>query len=77
MRNKIPWISNEKVISAFSMSVSDIKMREKLFANDELTSVVRLFEIADRCTKAEEGEALCAQPAGGASPKAKVQGPQA
>jgi hypothetical protein len=23
--------------------------------NDELTSVVRLFEIADRCAKAEEG----------------------
>jgi hypothetical protein len=23
--------------------------------NDELTSIVRLFEIADRCAKAEEG----------------------
>jgi hypothetical protein len=55
MRNKIPWISNEKVISAFSMGVSDIKMREKLSMNDELTSFVRLFEIADRCAKAEEG----------------------
>jgi hypothetical protein len=30
MRNKIPWISNEEVISAFSTGVSDIKMREKL-----------------------------------------------
>jgi hypothetical protein len=55
MRNKIPWISNEEVISAFSTGVSDIKMREKLSVNDELTSVVRLFEIADRCAKAEEG----------------------
>jgi hypothetical protein len=55
MRNKIPWISNEEVISAFSTGVSDIKMREKLSINDELTSVVRLFEIADRCVKAEEG----------------------
>jgi hypothetical protein len=55
MRNKIPQISNEEVISAFSMGVSDIKMREKLSVNDELTSVVRLFEIADRCAKAEEG----------------------
>jgi hypothetical protein len=27
----------------------------KLSMNDELTSVVRLFEIADRCAKAEEG----------------------
>jgi hypothetical protein len=55
MRNKIPRISNEEVISAFSMGVSNIKMREKLSVNDELTSVVRLFEIADRCAKAEEG----------------------
>jgi hypothetical protein len=30
-------------------------MKEKLSVNDELTSVVRLFEIADRCAKAEEG----------------------
>jgi hypothetical protein len=55
MRNKIPWISNEEVISAFSTGVSNIKMREKLSMNDELTSIVRLFEIANRCAKAEEG----------------------
>jgi hypothetical protein len=55
MRNKIPRISNEEVISAFSTGVADIKMKEKLSMNDELTSVVRLFEIADRCDKAEEG----------------------
>jgi hypothetical protein len=54
MRNKIPRISNEEVISAFSMGVSDIKMREKLCVNDELNSVVRLFEIADRCAKEEK-----------------------
>jgi hypothetical protein len=50
-----PRISNEEVISAFSTGVIDIKMKEKLSVNDELTSVVRLFEIADRCAKAEEG----------------------
>jgi hypothetical protein len=55
MRNKIPRISNEEVISAFSTGVSDIKMKEKLSVNDELTSIVRLFEITDRCTKAGEG----------------------
>jgi hypothetical protein len=55
MRNKIPWISNEEVISVFSTGVTDIKMKEKLSMNDELTSVVKLFEIADRCTKAEDG----------------------
>jgi hypothetical protein len=45
----------KEVISAFSTGVSDIKMREKLSVNDELTSVVRLVEIVDRCAKAEEG----------------------
>jgi hypothetical protein len=55
MRNKFPWISNEEVISLFSTGFADIKMKEKLFMNDELTFVVRLFEIADRCAKAEEG----------------------
>jgi hypothetical protein len=30
-------------------------MKEKLSMNDELTSMVRLFEIADRCAKAKEG----------------------
>jgi hypothetical protein len=55
MRNKIPQISNEEVISAFSMGIADIKMKEKLSMNDDLTSMVRLFEIADRCAKAEEG----------------------
>jgi hypothetical protein len=55
MQNKIPRISNEEVISVFSTGVADINMKEKLSMNDELTSVVRLFEIADRCAKAEEG----------------------
>jgi hypothetical protein len=55
MRNKIPRISNEEVISAFSTGISDVKMREKLSVNDELTSVIRLFEIADRCAKAQKG----------------------
>jgi hypothetical protein len=54
-RNKIPRISNEEVISAFFMGIADIKVKEKLSRNDELTSMVRLFEIADRCAKAEEG----------------------
>jgi hypothetical protein len=43
------------MIFAFSMGVTNIKMKEKLSMNDELTSMVRLFEIADRCAKAKEG----------------------
>jgi hypothetical protein len=34
MRNKIPRISNEEVISVFSTGVADIKMKENLSMND-------------------------------------------
>jgi hypothetical protein len=76
MRNKIPSISNEEVISTFSTGVSDIKMREKLFVNDELTSVVRLFEIADRCTKAEEGRLFVHNLPEALPPKPKSKDPK-
>jgi hypothetical protein len=76
MRNKIPRISNEEVISAFSTGVSDIKMREKLSVNDELTSVVRLFEIADRCAKAEEGRLFVHNLPEALPPKPKSKDPK-
>jgi hypothetical protein len=76
MRNKIPWISNEEVISAFSTGVSDIKMREKLSVNDELTSVVRLLEIADKCAKAEEGRLFVHNLPEALPPKPKPKDPK-
>jgi hypothetical protein len=76
MRNKIPWISNEEAISAFSTGVSDIKMREKLSVNDELTSVIRLFEIADRCAKAEEGRLFVHNLPEALPPKPKSKDPK-
>jgi hypothetical protein len=76
MRNKIPRISNEEVISVFSMGVADIKMGEKLSVNDELTSVVRLFEIADRCAKAEEGRLLVHNLPEALPPKPKSKDPK-
>jgi hypothetical protein len=76
MRNKIPRISNEEVISAFSTSISDIKMREKLSVNDELTSIVRLFEIADRCAKAEEGRLFMHNLPEALPPRPKSKGPK-
>jgi hypothetical protein len=76
MRNKIPRISNEEVISAFSMGVTDIKMRVKLFVNDELTSVVRLFEIADKCAKAEEGRLFVYNLSEALPPKLKSKDPK-
>jgi hypothetical protein len=76
MRNKIPRISNEEVISTFSMGVSDIKMRDKLSVNDELTSVVRIFEIADRCAKAEEGRLFVHNLPEALPPKPKSKDPK-
>jgi hypothetical protein len=76
MRNKIPRISNEEVISAFSTGISDIKMREKLSVNDELTFVVRLFEITDRCAKAEEGRLFVHNLPEALPPKPKSKDPK-
>jgi hypothetical protein len=76
MRNKIPWISNEEVISVFSTGVADIKMKEKLSVNDGLTSIVRLFEIADRCTKAEEGRLFMHNLPKALPPKPKSKDPK-
>jgi hypothetical protein len=53
--NKIPRITDAKIISAFSAGITDVKMREKLGIRDNLDSVVDLFEMADKCAKAEEG----------------------
>ena len=55
VRNKIPRIAAAAILSAFTTGVTDVKMREKLSVYDELTSTVRLFELADKCSKAEEG----------------------
>jgi hypothetical protein len=76
MRNKIPRISNEEVISTFSTGVSDVKMREKLSVNDELNSVVRLFKIADRCAKAEEGRLFMHNLLEAPPPKPKSKDPK-
>jgi hypothetical protein len=76
MRKKISWISNEEVISAFSTGVADIKMKEKLSVNDELTFVVRLFEIADICAKAEEGRLFMHNLSEVLSPKSKSKYPK-
>jgi hypothetical protein len=55
VRNKIPRITDAEIISAFSAGVTDMRMREKLGVNDTLDSTVKLFELADKCAKAEEG----------------------
>jgi hypothetical protein len=68
--------SNKEVISVFSMGVFDIKIREKLSVNDELTSVVMLFEIADSCAKAEEGRLFMHNLPEALPPKPKSKDPK-
>lgn len=50
--NKIPQASDAAIISVFSTGA---RMREKLAVNDELDTVATLFDLADKCAKAEEG----------------------
>jgi hypothetical protein len=57
-------------------SVSDIKMREKLSVNDELTSIVGLFKIADHCAKAEEGRLFVHSLPEALPPKPKSKDPK-
>jgi hypothetical protein len=53
--NRVPHVSDAAIISAFSTGVTDNKMLEKLAINNDLESMVKLFEMDDRCAKAEEG----------------------
>jgi hypothetical protein len=51
-------------------------MKEKLSMNDELTFAVRLFEIADRCAKAEEGRLFVQNLPEVPPPKSKPKDPK-
>ena len=55
VRNKIPNATDAQVISAFHPGVTDVRMLEKLGIHDNITTVVKLFDLADKCAKAEEG----------------------
>ena len=55
MRNKVSNATDAQVISAFQDGVADVRMLEKLGIHDNITSVVKLFDLADKCAKAEEG----------------------
>ena len=55
VRSKIPNIPDSHAIAAFREGVTNHRMLEKLGIHDTLSSVVKLFNIADKCAKAEEG----------------------
>ena len=52
---KIPRVTEEAIISAFSDGVRDVKMKEELAIHEELCTSVELFNLVTKCTRAEEG----------------------
>src|SRR3954462_3369834 len=54
-RLKIPKVSEEAIISAFSNGVRDVKMKEELAMHEDLCTSVELFNLATKCARAEEG----------------------
>src|SRR4051812_16100314 len=54
-RLKIPKVSEEAIISAFSDGVRDIKMKEELVMHEDLCTSLELFNLETKCSRAEEG----------------------
>ncbi|KAM3227037.1 hypothetical protein ACQJBY_059158 [Aegilops geniculata] len=54
-RLKIPRVSEEAIISAFSDGVCDVKMKEELAMHEDLCTSLELFNLATKCARAEEG----------------------
>lgn len=54
-RFKIPKVTDEAIISAFSDGVCDVKMKEELAIHEELCTSLELFNLATKCARAEEG----------------------
>ena len=52
---KIPKVTDEAIISVFSDSVRDIKMKEELAIHEELCMTLELFNIVTKCARVEEG----------------------
>ena len=67
VRLKIPKVTDEAIISAFSDGVRDVKMKDELAIHEELCTSLELFNLATKCARAEEGclsllELLAAEP---------------
>ena len=55
VRLKIPKVTDEAIISAFSDGVCDVKMKEELAIHEDLCTSLELFNLATKCARAEEG----------------------
>ena len=54
VRLKIPKVTNEAIISVFSDGVRDVKM-EELAIHEDLCTALEMFNMANKCARAEEG----------------------
>ena len=54
-RLKIQKVTEEAIISAFSNSVRDVKMKEQLAIHEDLCTSLELFNLVTKCARAEEG----------------------
>ena len=55
VRLKIPKVSDEAIISAFSDGVRDVKMKEELAIHEDLCTALEMFNMATKCARAKEG----------------------
>ena len=55
IRLKIPKVSDEAIISAFTDGVRDVKMKEELTIHKDLCTSLELFNLATKCARAEDG----------------------
>ena len=53
-RLKIPKVTEEAIISAFSDGVHDVKMKEELAIHENLCTALEMFNMATKCARAEE-----------------------
>lgn len=55
VRLKIPKGVRRGIIFVFTDGVRDVKMKEELAIHEDLCSALEMFNMATRCTRAEEG----------------------
>ena len=55
VRLKIPKVSDEAIILAFSDGVHDVKMKEELTIHQDMCTALEMFNMETKCARAEEG----------------------
>ena len=53
--SRSPKVLDEAIISAFTDGVRDVKMKEELAIHEDLWIALEMFNMANKCARAEEG----------------------